>query len=159
MGGFMVDPGIGRPVKVGRFLVLLVALAGCAGPDGGSANPNLLAPKVVVGARPDGNVTVFVHGAFREQLYEWVLVRVDNATLSNRTWVFSSEERVDRTGFFLEVEAGTADALYRSRLRVDLNATDDRVRVSYLTGEGWDDPRQYGVPFEHIVDRPREASG
>src|SRR5688572_30547338 len=108
----MVDPGIGRRVKAGGLVALLVALAGCAGPDGGSANPNLLAPKVVVGARPDGNVTVFVHGAFREQLYEWVLVRVDNATLSNLSWAFSSEERVDRPGFFLEVEAGTAEALY-----------------------------------------------
>ena len=154
----MVDPGFGRRVKAGGLLALVVVLAGCAGPDGGSANPNLLAPKVVVGARPDGNVTVFVHGAFREQLYEWVLVRVDNATLSNLTWVFSSEARVDRPGFFLEVEAGTAEALYRSRLRVDLNATDDRVRVAFHTEAGWGDPRQYGVPFEHIVDRPREGS-
>lgn len=148
---------IGRPVKAGGLLALLVALAGCAGPDGGGANPNLLAPKVVVGARPDGNVTVFVHGAFREQIYNWVLVRVDNATLSNRTWTFSSEERVDRAGFFLEVEAGTADALYRSRLRVDVDAAEDRVRIAFLGEEGWDDPRQYGVPFEHIVDRPREV--
>lgn len=147
-------------MKVGVLTAILLAggLAGCAGQDGGGANPNLLAPKVVVQARPDGNVTVFVHGAFREQLYEWVLVRVDNATLSNRTWAFSSEERVDRTGFFLEVEAGTVDALYRSRARIDVDPDQDRVRVSFLDVEGWQNPRQYGLPFEHIVDRPREVA-
>lgn len=145
-------------MKVGVLLALLVAgmLPGCAGTDGGGSNPNLLAPKVVVGARPDGNVTIFVHGAFREQLYEWVLVRVDNATRSNRTWTFSSEERVDQAGFFLEVEAGTAEARYLSRARIDVNATGDRARVSFLDADGWNDPRQFSLPFEHVVDRPRE---
>ena len=149
--------GVRRRVKVGLLLALLVALAGCVGTQGGSPNPNLLAPKVVVGARPDGNVTIFVHGAFRENLYQWLEVRVDNATLSNRSWVFSSEERVDRPGFFLEVEAGTGDALYRSRARVDLDALEDRARVTFLEEAGWDDPRAFSLPFEHIVDRPREA--
>ncbi|HWH09413.1 MAG TPA: hypothetical protein VNX21_09445 [Candidatus Thermoplasmatota archaeon] len=142
-------------MKAGLLVALLVALAGCTGPEGGSPNPNLLAPKVVVGARPDGNATLFVHGAFREHLYEWILVRVDNATLSNRTWTFSSEERVDRAGFFLEVEVGTADSLYRSRARVDLNATDERVRVAFLDDDGWNDARAYNLPFEHVADRPR----
>lgn len=152
----MRDRGLGRPVKAGLLLVLLVALAGCAGTQGG-ANPNLLAPKVVVGSRPDGNVTVFVHGAFREHLYAWVEVRADNATISNRSWVFSSEERVDRSGFFLEVEVGTEESLYRSRARVDVDAADERARVAFLDAEGWSDPRASRLPFEYIVDRPREA--
>ena len=149
--------GVRPAVKVALLLVLLVALAGCTGTQGGSPNPNLLAPKVVVGARPDANVTVFVHGAFREHLYAWVHVRVDNETLSNRTWVFSSEEQVDRTGFFLEVEVGTDDALYRSRARVDIDAPEDRARVAFLEESGWEDARAVSLPFEHIADRPREA--
>lgn len=152
--------GLGPDVKTGVILALLAAavLPGCAGTDGGTPNPNLLAPKVVVHARPDGNVTVFVHAAFREHLYDWVLVRVDNATLSNLTWAFSSEERVDRAGFYLEVEAGTQDALYRSRARIDVDAADERARVAFLDDEGWQDAKQYALPFEHIVDRPRDVS-
>lgn len=144
-------------VRVLALLVLAGGLAGCATGDGTGGNPNLLAPKVVVHPRPDGNVTVFVHGAFREQLYDFVAVRIDNASVTNRTWVLSAEVDAPKDGFFLEVEAGAGETFYRSRARVDINWTAERARVAFLTDEGWGEPRAFGLPFEHIVDRPREV--
>lgn len=139
------------------LLLLAGALSGCAGGEGGGANPNLLAPKLVVQQRPDGNVTVFAHGAFREQLYEWIAVSVDNASRVNRSWSYSVEEVVNASGFFVEVEAGTPESRYEVRARIDLNETAERVRVSFLEDEAWAEPRVYGLPFEHILDRPREV--
>lgn len=144
-----------------RALALLLvagALSGCAGGDGGGANPNLLAPKLVVQQRPDGNVTVFAHGAFREELYDWMAVGVDNASLVNRTWAYSVEEIVESPGFFVEVQAASDDVLYRVRARIDVNETSERVRVSFLEDDEWAEPRLFGLPFEHILERPREAS-
>lgn len=138
-------------------MVLVAAgFSGCAGGEISGQNPNQLAPKFMLQQRPDGNVTVFVHGAFRDLLYEWIAIRVNNATVVNRTWSFSTEQRVDATGFFLEVEAEAEDVLYRARARIDVNETDERVRVSVLDEEaGWDDPRPYGLPFTHVLDRPK----
>ena len=139
------------------LILLAGAFAGCAGGDGGGANPNLLAPKLVVQQRPDGNVTVFAHGAFREELYDWIALAVDNASVVNRTWAYSVEETVASTGFFVEVEAGTVDARYEVRARLDVNETSERVKVSFLEDDEWAEPRVFGLPFEHILDRPREA--
>lgn len=143
-------------MKVGLVLALLLSggVAGCLVGGGGGGNPNLLAPKLVVQPRLDGNVTVFVHGAFREQTYDRLAVAVDNETLSDRTDVFSAEERVPRSGFFLVVSAHAGDQLYESRARIDVDAADERVRVSVLDGRDWSEPRSYGWPYEHILDRP-----
>ena len=64
------------------FAAMFVAalVSGCAG--GTPGNPNLLAPKLVVQPRPDGNVTLFVHGAFREQSYDWLKLSVDNLSVA-----------------------------------------------------------------------------
>lgn len=152
-------PGLRPNVSVRVLALLVVAggLAGCATGDGTGGNPNLLAPKVVVHPRPDGNVTVFVHGAFREQLYDFVAIRIDNASVTNRTWVLSAEVDAPTNGFFLEVEAGAGETFYRSQARVDINWTAERARVAFLTAQGWDEPRAFALPFEHIVDRPREV--
>ena len=139
------------------LILLAGVLSGCAGGDGGGGNPNLLAPKLVVQQRPDGNVTVFAHGAFREQLYEWMSISVDNESLTNRTWAYSLEEVVNGTGFFVEVEAGTEDARYLVQARIDVNETAERVRVAFLEDAEWAEARVFGLPFEHILDRPREA--
>lgn len=143
-------------MKATWFVVILIAasLGGCAG-GGGVENPNLLAPKLVIQPRPDGSLTVFVHGAFREQVYDWIRVSVDNTTASNRSFVFSSEEIVQASGFFVEVETHLGLQSYVMRARVDTDAAGERLLVSFLEADDWADVRPYTLPFEYVLDRPK----
>lgn len=144
-------------MRAGAWLVVLLAgtIAGCAGTDGATPNPNFLSPKLVVHQRPDGNATVLVHGAFREHLYDWISIRVDNGTVANHTWVLSAERMVPSSGFFLEAQAQAGEVFYQAQVRVDLNATAEKARLSLLDAEGWQEPRTTGLPAEHIMDRPK----
>lgn len=127
------------------------ALGGCAGSEG--ANPNLAAPKLVVAARPDGNVTLFVHGAFGDRIYDWVHVAIDNQTLVNRTAAFSVETSL-RPGFFVNATAGLADEMYWLRARIEHDPVDERLSVSFLhADEEWSDADDYGLPFERLLER------
>jgi len=138
-------------------LVLSALVSGCAG-AGTGGNPNLLAPKLVVQPRDDGNVTLFVHGAFRDVIYDWISLSVDNATLANRTQVFSIEEAVPAQGFFVSVRAGENGQLYEARARLDMNATADRLLVATLDDAGWHDARTQSLPYELVLDRPQVSS-
>jgi hypothetical protein len=146
-------------MRGGAILIVLLAsaLAGCVG-GGGGGNPNLLAPKLVVAPRADGNVTLFLHGAFREQSYDWMSISVDNATIANRSRVFSSELDVARSGFFVDVQAQTGTLRYESRARIDVDLPEERVRVSFLQDDEWGDARVFGLPYEHVLDRPKVVS-
>lgn len=140
-------------MKAGWLLTLLagVALAGCAGDE---PNPNLAAPKLVVQARPDGNVTLFIHGAFSDRLYDWMELSVDNETLENRTVAFSIEETVPAQGFYFEAAAGTARETYELRGRADVDAAEEEVMVAFLGAEGeWGDAQTFGLPFERVLVR------
>lgn len=141
-------------------LVLLgAALSGCAG-GSDTGNPNLVAPKVVLALRADGNLTLYLHSAFGEHRYDWLEVRVDNATIANRTSAFSLEESTNATGFFLDVAAEAQGQLYQYRARVDLaraGATEN-LRVATVDDEGtWSEPRSFGLPYQQILDHPRSA--
>lgn len=130
------------------------ALAGCAGGD--AANPNLAAPKLVVAARPDGNLTLFVHGAFGDRLYEWIHVRVDNATLVNRTAAFSAEES-RAAGFYLEASAQVSQEVYVLRARIDHDPAQERAIVSLVSMDAeWADAETFGLPFERLLERRSE---
>lgn len=144
----------GRVKAVSLASVLLGAtLAGCA-VDGDPANPNLLAPKVLLQPRSDGGVTVFVHSAFGDHDYDWMTLAVDNVTVANRTQAFSLEERIPSTGFFLTVRAGAGEQVYEMRGRVDVDPSGERARVALLDGDGeWDDPRTFNLPMERILGR------
>lgn len=134
-------------------LLLGMVLAGCADDP---ANPNLLAPKVLVQPRPDGNVTVYVHSAFGEHDYDWLSLSLDNHTLANRTAAFSLEEQVRGEGFFLHVQASAAGETFEVRARVDLDLARDKARVALLDPDGeWNEPRAYNLPFEAILGRVR----
>ena len=133
-------------------LLLGAALAGCTAGD--PANPNFLAPKVLLQPRPDGNVTIYVHSAFGEHDYDWMDLRVDNVSVANRTHAFSMEEDVASTGFFLTVRAGAGGEVYELTGRVDVDPSRQKARVSFLDKEGrWDDPRSFNLPLERILDR------
>lgn len=139
-------------------LALLMAvplLAGCA-TDGEPANPNLLAPKVVVDALPDGSLTIFVHSAFGERRYDRLEILVDNASESVRTASFSIEHRVNRTPAFLEVRAASGEETFRFQGLVALPPVrDERIEVAFVSEEGeWSEAREYGLPFERILERP-----
>jgi len=134
-------------------VLLLAAFAGCA--SGGGGNPNLLAPKLVVQARSDGNVTLFVHGAFREQSYDWLSLAIDNQTLANRTEAFSLEENVRGAGFFAEAAGQTGGQLYEARARIDVEPSGDRILVAFENGGAWTEPKSYALPYEHVLDRPK----
>lgn len=144
-------PVLGRP----RALAILgvVLLSGCT-LGGGAGNPNLAAPKLVVGVRSDGNATIFVHGAFREQVYDWIEVAVNNETLTNRTEAYSAEATLAAIGFFLDVKAGAGSRVYQGRARLDIAAAEERVRVATNTADGWSDARTTTLPYELILDRP-----
>jgi hypothetical protein len=148
-----------RLVKASVVLAvgLLAGVAGCASTTTGQ-NPNLLAPKLVVQPRPDGNVTLYVHGAFRDQTYEWLSLAVDNRTPTNRTQAFSIEENVAGPGFFVSATAEAGGELYQTQARIDVNATSERVHVAFLDPDGWTEPKAYSYPFEHVLDRPRVVS-
>jgi hypothetical protein len=134
-------------------LLLAAIAAGCASSGGG--NPNLLAPKLVVQARSDGNVTLFVHGAFREESYDWLSLSIDNQTLVNRTEAFSVEENVRSSGFFAQAEGQTSGQLYEARARIDVEPAGDRILVSFQNGDAWTDAKSYALPYEHVLDRPK----
>jgi hypothetical protein len=137
-------------------VVVASALGGCAAWGGpGAQNPNLLAPKLVVQPRADGNFTLFVHGAFREQVYDWIAIGLDNVSLANESQAFSVETRAPGPGFFLNVDAQVGAVLYETKARLDLNATDKKLHIAFVDADGWSDPRPYSVPFEHILDRPQ----
>lgn len=141
-------------MKASLVVALLAAAAasGCAG--GESTNPNLVAPKLVLQARPDGGVTVFLHAAFGEHLYDWIGLRADNATINNRTSAFSLEETVNRTGFYLDVAAGTPRETYTLRGRVDVDPAEDRALVAFHQDDAdWSDPQEFGLPFERVLTR------
>lgn len=144
-------------MHAGRLVALVAAaaLAGCA--VGQPANPNLAAPKLLVQARPDGNVTLFVHSAFGERAYEWLALRIDNGTTVNRTQSFSLEEQTGARGFYVEVAGGTIEQLYESRVRIDIVPDGERAMVAVLDAEGeWTEPRRYDMPYSVILER-REA--
>lgn len=138
------------------MLLLAALVSGCTG--GTTGNPNLAAPKLIVDARPDGNVTLFVHGAFREQSYSWLNLTLDNRSSTNRTHAFSIEQTVPGPGFFLDLTALAGNQPYEMRARVDLNQTGERVRVSIVDAEGWGDPKVFGVPYEHLLDHVKVLS-
>lgn len=145
-------------MKASWLLVLLAgaALAGCTGAD--PANPNLAAPKLVLQARPDGNVTLFIHGAFGDRLYDWIGVDIDNETLVNRSIAFSAEEIVPASGFFFEASARTTRETYSLRGRADLDAQEARVKVAFLDDQDdWSDTQSFALPFERVLVR-RDSS-
>lgn len=153
----MTGPGVRRPMKAG-LLVALVASAAMAGCTGTEANPNLAAPKLVVQARPDGNVTLFVHGAFGDRLYDWVALAIDNETRANRSTAFSLEETVAGGGFYFETSAGVSREMYLLRGRADVDAAEERVEVAFLAEDGeWGDPQSFGLPWERVLVR-RDAA-
>lgn len=134
-------------------LVLGTLLAGCSEDP---ANPNLLAPKVIVQPRPDGNATIYVHSAFGEHEYDRIVLRVDNETVLDLLGVYSLEERVNASGFFLHVSAEANEEQFEMRGRVDLDIGRDRARVSLLGVDGeWDGPRNFGLPFTAVLERVR----
>lgn len=143
-----------RRVKVGALVAIAITLSGCFAGNGG--NPNLGAPKLVVQPRTDGNVTVFVHGAFREQLYDWISLSVDNESAENRTQAFSLERVVESDGFFVDARALLNDQLYEAKARLDVNWTAERLLVATLDLDGeWREPRSFSLPYEHVLDRPK----
>src|SRR5205823_540389 len=105
-----------------------------------------------------GNVTLFAHGAFREQSYEWLNLTLDNRSSLNRTSAFSLEQTVQGLGFFLDLTALAGTQPYEARARVDLDPAGERVRVSLLDADGWSDPKVYGVPYEHLLDHVKVVS-
>lgn len=133
-------------------LMLGATMAGCA--LGDPANPNLLAPKVLLEPRSDGGLTVFVHSAFGDHDYDWISLAVDNVTVANRSQAFSLEERVPSNGFFLTVHARAGEQVYGMSGRVDADPEAGRVRVALVDEEGgWDDPRTFNLPLERILER------
>lgn len=142
------------------MMVLLACLAaGCT--TGEPANPNLAAPKVVVAPRDDGTLTLFVHSAFGERMYDFIEVRIDNETRGNRTRAFSWEAEVPEDGFFLEVVAGSGAQLYEIRARVDVAPDGEKALVAFHdaagSGDDWSEPRSYALPFERILERRESA--
>ncbi|HET6405892.1 MAG TPA: hypothetical protein VFH78_14715 [Candidatus Thermoplasmatota archaeon] len=141
-------------MKASLVVVLLAtaAAAGCA--EGGGANPNLAAPKLVLQARADDSLAIFIHSAFGERLYEWISLSIDNETISNRTNAFSLEETVNSTSFYLEARAGTPREMYTLRARLDVDLADDDVRASFHRDDGsWAVPETFGLPFERVLIR------
>lgn len=142
-------------MKASLVVVLLAtaAASGCA--EGGPANPNLAAPKLVLQARADGSVTVFIHSTFGERLYEWISLAADNVTIDNRTGVFSLEESIAQPGFFVEATAGTPREMYTLRARFDVDAKEEQVLVAFHDDKGeWSkEPEAFDLPFERVLNR------
>lgn len=132
-------------------ILAAATVAGCAGGD--AANPNLGAPKLHIAARPDGNLTLFVHGAFGDRLYEWIHVRIDNETLVNRSASFSVEES-RAPGFYVDASAELSDEVYVLRARIDHEPAPERLAVSLVGIDGeWAQAERFGLPFERLLER------
>jgi hypothetical protein len=149
-------PGGSRHVKVASLgpVLLAAAMAGCT-LGGETANPNLLVPKLLLDAQPGApNATVYVHSAFGDHAYDWMSLDVDNVTIANRTDVFSLEEQVPATGFFLTVRAGASGQVYEMKGRIDLDGDRQKARVAFLEdATDWNAPRTFNLPFERLLDR------
>lgn len=139
-------------------IVLSAIVAGCT-LGGQPANPNLLAPKLLLDAQPGApEATVYVHSAFGEHDYDWVSLAVDNVTVANRTHVFSLEERVPATSFFLTVRVGVSGQVYAMQGRVELDGPREKAHVAFLDEAGaWNGPRTFSLPFERLLDRVAEG--
>lgn len=134
------------------LIVAAAALAGCAG--GEPANPNLAAPKLVMQTLTGGEAVIFVHAAFGERMYDWIVLLIDNETLTNRTAAFSLEETVPTGSFFFEAEAGTPRERYALRGHAMVDPVDERVRVAFVNEDGaWSDAQNFGLPFERVMTR------
>lgn len=141
-------------MKVGVSIALLLASIGFAGCTASEANPHLLAPKLVVHPQDDGNVTLYVHSAFGDQMYSHMALGVDNVTIATRADAFSIETRVLSEGFFVEVTTTTDTELYHLRARIDLDVGEKRVRVVPLSETDiWAEPHVYSLPYERLIER------
>lgn len=139
------------------LLLLAAALSGCTGESAGPS-PNFVAPKLVLAARDDGNLTLFVHAAIGERAYDWLSLSVDNASVVNRTSAYSLEESVNGTSVFVTVSAMSGDQLYAWRGHVEVLPVPgaERARIARLDDEDvWSEPRLYSLPFEQILDHAR----
>lgn len=140
-------------MKVGLLTALLLsaALAGCTA---GTANPHLLAPKLVIHPQEDGNVTLYVHSAFGERVYDELSLAVENVTVATRADAFSLETSVASPGFFVEVAAVRDDEWYHLRARIDVDVEEPRIRVVALDEKGmWQEPQTFALPYERIIER------
>lgn len=139
------------PVALAWWVLAASVLAGC---NAGNANPHLLAPKLLVQPHRDGNVTLFVHGAFGERLYESLDLSVENVSVLERTDAFSLETKVGAPGFFVEVVTEVDGERYWLRARLDVDHGADRVRVVPLGNSGgWGESESYALPYERIIER------
>lgn len=140
-------------MKAVWLLALLIgaSLAGCTAQP---ANPSLAAPKLVIGSRPDGNATVFIHSAFSERAYEWIAIAIDNETRENRTDAFSIELNL-QPGFYMDASAGWKSEVYQLRGRVDVFAKEERASVSLVSGDDtWaTQAESFGLPYQHLLER------
>lgn len=146
----MADRSV-REAGVAATMLVAVLMAGCSA---GTANPHLLAPKLVVFPLKDGNVTLFVHAAFGERMYESLTLAVDNSTIATREEAFSLETTVASAGFFVEVTTRSTDETYHLRARVDVDHGNERVRIVLLEDAGvWGPADTYSLPYERIIER------
>lgn len=135
-------------------MLAVIAAAAAGGCTAGDANPHLLSPKLVVRAEEDGGVTLYVHSAFGDRVYDRITVLVDNATVATRVEAFSLETTVAQPGFFVEVAAALEDERYRLQARLDVDAEGGRALLVTLDEQGeWGDVESYGLPYERIVER------
>lgn len=143
----------GRAVLL-PLLLLAGGAAGCVG-NGEPANPNLLAPKVVLDGLEDGSYTVFVHSAIGERRYDSLVLLVDNETVVERYDVFSLEHRIEVLPAFVDVRAvsGTTQFSFRASLLPDPEENGVGIALVSATGE-WSEPRRYSLPFERFLERP-----
>lgn len=149
----MNAPDARRRVKVGLVLAVLAAAA-AGGCTAGDANPHLLSPKLVVRAEDDGGVTIYVHSAFGDRVYDRITLSVDNATVATRVDAFSLETSVAKAGFFVVVAAALEEERYRLQARLDVDAESGRAVLVVVDDEGdWGEAETYGLPYERVVER------
>ncbi|HEX2022216.1 MAG TPA: hypothetical protein VHH36_05850 [Candidatus Thermoplasmatota archaeon] len=139
-----------KAAGVGAAVILAATLAGCAQ----DANPHLIAPKLVLAPLEDGNLTLYVHGAFQDRMYDRIELSIDNQTPIVREDAFSLETRLPASGFFLRVTAWAAESRYEARARVDVDAADERVVIAELDEDAqWASPSSYALPHERVIGR------
>lgn len=141
-------------MKVGVLVALLVSAGALAGCSAATTNPHLLAPKLVVHAHDDGNVTLYVHGAFREVAYDRIALSVENVTVATRQDAFSLETKVASAGFFIDVTTTLDSETYHLRARLDVDTDDKRLRVVALDErQAWSAADTFVLPYERIIER------